>query len=664
MTESTADDSPAFRWRIYGFRALGWLIIAAVLCVATVAGLRLRRWVFETYDPIRWTGDDTRGSYWGLLASGPEGYLNQYDKMAPQVPEWQDQSWVPWLDYGPLRLLVMMEWGQWQRAYHPPDPDDLFYAWQRPYWFNAPVLRFNTALEGFAAICAFFLTRLWVVRGSAGEKHGHFHGVWQGIIAALSIWFSIDILINAHAWVQWDSWIVPWYLCACLLASLDWWFAAGVAIAIGVNLKGQMLPISPIFIIWPLVQGRCGGALRWIIGMAFGMAAIASGWLITYIPPDRLPALRDIQAGTDVLHYPPDLFAIHRVFDLPAAIWISEMLIAAAAVPWLLSVLMPPQSQPSDSRWNTILRSRSTWITGAFIFIVAIVYWPWLLRQNRSSWYMGLLAGAALAAAALFLRRRALPWLLAAVTAGGLFACIALFHGSTSWWDCGFHFGSIHWPYLVTGPVSNLPAIFQIRFGWDRDVDQIAFTLPAIHAHWPGFIAAKSWWPAAGLDVTAKMFFNSIFGVMLILSGIGIGIQARRNDRRMLVALVTPWIMLFTFAVQMQERYLLYGAAAAACCIGDSIGMALLGFLLTIISATMTLNCMLTYNLADRAAFGENLSQAFPHIFSPQSGETILQYLQATHPDLGWAVLVIGMVFLYLSLTPSPNRRQQMKNLA
>jgi hypothetical protein len=664
MTESAADDSPAYPWRAYGFRALGWLMIAAVLCVSTVAGLRLRRWVFEITDPIRWAGDDTRGSYWGLLASGPEGYLNQYDKMGPEVPEWQDNSWVPWLDYGPLRLLVMRQWGAWQRAHHPPDPDDLFDAWQPPYWFNAPVLRFNTVLEGFAAICAFFLTRLWVVRGSAGEKHNHFHGVWQGIIAALSIWFSIDILINAHAWVQWDSWIVPWYLCACLLASLDWWFAAGIAVAIGVNLKGQMLPIAPIFIIWPLVQGRYGGALRWICGMAFGMAAIASGWLISYIPPDRLAALRDIQAGSDVQHYPPDLFAVHRVFDLPAAIWIFEMLIAAAAVPWLLSLLVPPQSPPSDSRWKTILHFRPTWIAAAFIVIMAIVYWPWLLRQNRSGWYFGLLAGASLSAAALFLRRKALPWLLAAIAAGGLFSCIALFHGSTAWWDCGFHYGSIHWPYLFTGPVSNLPAIFQIRFGWDRNVDQIAFTLPAIGTHWPGFFASRQWWPASDLDVTAKMFFNSIYGVMLLLSGIAIGIQARRNDRRMLVALVTPWIMFFVFTVQMQERYLLYGAAAAACCIGDSIGMALLGFLLTIASATMTMNCLLTYHLADRAAFGENLSQAFPHIFSPQSGDTMLQYLEATHPDLGWGILMIGLVFLYVSLTRSPDYRRRVENLA
>ena len=197
VTLSPADRSPPFQWRVYGLRVLGWLIIAAVLFFAVVEGLHLRWWVFQISDPIRFIDDDTRGCYWGLLASGPEGYLNQYDKMDPEIPEWQDQSWVPWLDYGPLRLLVMREWGEWQRAYHPPDPGDLFNAWQRPYWFNAPVLHFNAILEGFAAICAFFLTRLWVIRGSAGETHGHFHGIWQGLVAALCIWFSADIIISA-----------------------------------------------------------------------------------------------------------------------------------------------------------------------------------------------------------------------------------------------------------------------------------------------------------------------------------------------------------------------------------------------------------------------------------------------------------------------------------
>jgi hypothetical protein len=263
------------------------------------------------------------------------------------------------------------------------------------------------------------------------------------------------------------------------------------------------------------------------------------------------------------------------------------------------------------------------------------------------------LAGAALAASALLLRRRAVPYLLAAIAAGGLFSCIPLFQGSTAWWDCGFHYGSIHWPYLVTGPASNIPAIFELRFGWAEQADQIAFTLPAIGTHWPSFVTTQQWWPAFSLDVTAKMLFDTIYGVMLLLSGIAIGLQARRNDRRILVALVTPWLMFFLFPVQIQERYLLYGAGAATCCIGDSVGMALLGFLLTLCSAIMHMIRLLDWNTADLATFGQNLNKAFPHLFSPDSGQTMLQYLQAMHPDLGWGVLVMGMIFLYLSFLPS-----------
>ncbi len=259
--ESPLPEEPIVRSKrpsgIYAWRIAGWLLIAGIIPIAIILGLRLRYWAFQAADPIRFLDDMRRGTFWGLLASGPEGYLNQYEKMDPQVPEWQDSRWTPWLDYSPLRLLVMREWGAWQRTIIRPNPDvPLMDAWQRPYWFTAPVLRFNTVLEGLSAIFAFLLTRYWVIRGSGGEKHGHFHGIWQGIVAALLIWFSPDMIINAHSWPQWDTWVVPWYLLACLLASLDWWFAAGVAIAIGANFKGQMFSITPIFIIWPLVQGR------------------------------------------------------------------------------------------------------------------------------------------------------------------------------------------------------------------------------------------------------------------------------------------------------------------------------------------------------------------------------------------------------------------------
>jgi hypothetical protein len=657
VTIEQSPSPPLRRASTLASRTIIWLLIGAGLCVAFDAGIRVRRWAFDVADPIRFIDDTARGFYWGLNASGPEGYLNQYDKMDPEEPEWKNSLWVPWLDYGPLRLLVMREWAAWQRVRHPPDPNaSLMDVWQRPYAFNAPVLFFNTTMEAFAAVCAFFLTRLWVIRASP-TNDGHFLGVWQGIVAALLLWFSPDIIICAHAWFQWDAWAVPWYLCACLLASLDWWFAAGAAIAIGIMFKGQMLGIAPIFIIWPLVQGRFGAALRWIWGIAFGVAVITSGWLITYIPADRLLAARNIQSGMAVSQFPPDLFAIPRVFDMPAALWIFGMLIITASASRLLGVLMQAAAQREPARFKALVQSRWTWTVGVTLFIIAAVYWPWLLSRNRGTWYFGLLAGAVIAGAAFFLRKGK-RYVLATIFAGGLLSCIGLFHGSTAWWDCAFHYGSVHWPYLAIGPTSNIPALCESSFGWERGVDQIAFTLPALHGHWPTFISHGFFWPAFDWDITAKMFFNSIYGIMLVISGIAIGLQARRNDRRMLVALATPWIMFFLFPVQIQERYLLYAAGAAACCIGNSVGTALLGFVLTLSSAAMQLALLLDWSTSDLNAFGQNLSRAFPRLFSPECGQSLARFFRGLHPDMGWAIFLVGMVFLYLSLTPSRRRKR------
>ena len=147
-------------WRVLLLRILIWIVIAAVLVISFREGLKIRRWAFEATDPIRFVDDIQRGCYWGLVASGQEGYLNQYDKMQDELPDRLDARWVPWLDYAPLRLLVMREWGAWQRAHYPPKPNEpLLEAWQHPYEFNAPVLWFNTGMEIFGAFCAFFLTR-------------------------------------------------------------------------------------------------------------------------------------------------------------------------------------------------------------------------------------------------------------------------------------------------------------------------------------------------------------------------------------------------------------------------------------------------------------------------------------------------------------------------
>jgi len=211
----------------YALRCVIWLCIALFLWTSFIGGLRLRRFVFENSDTIRFVFDMKRNVFWALAGSGPEGMLNQYEKMAPQVPEWQDSNWVPWFDYGPLRMLVMKCWGVWIRNHHPPAPDEPWTdAWQSEYEYTAPVLHFNTAMELLASICAFFLTRLWVRRGSAQQPPPHFCGVWRAIAASLLIWFNPAVLVSGYIWATYDSWVLPWFLLAALLASLDWWFCA------------------------------------------------------------------------------------------------------------------------------------------------------------------------------------------------------------------------------------------------------------------------------------------------------------------------------------------------------------------------------------------------------------------------------------------------------
>ena len=357
----------------------------------------------------------------------------------------------------------------------------------------------------------FCLTRLWVVRGNGGKPRHHFDGIWQGLVAALLIWFSPDILLSAHAWITWDSWVVPWYLCVALLASLDWWFAAGLIMAVGAMFKAQELMVAPIFIIWPLMQWRFGAVLRWLTGLTFGIAVIASGWMLTYLPAGALAAARHVQEYTDVASYPRDLFAISRVFDIPAAIWIGEIILVAAAAPWILRNLLPIEPPPQPSRLQTILHSRWTWAAAAVILITCSIYWPFLLKDNRPYWYIGILGGAALAAASIALPPKNQPFVLAGAAGTGLLLCMLLFHGGTGWARCTFEYGTVHWPYMVMGLTDNIPGIFEARFGWPHMADDTAFTLPAIASHWPAFIARRAGWPAADVDVSAKTLFDSIY---------------------------------------------------------------------------------------------------------------------------------------------------------
>lgn len=78
--------------------------------------------------------------------------------------------------------------------------------------------------------------------------------------------------------------------------------------------------------------------------------------------------------------------------------------------------------------------------------------------------------------------------------------------------------------------------------------------------------------------------------------------------------------------------------------------MTLLGIFLTIVTFVMTLHCMLAAaGATGRHELGVLLGGQFPGCFSSGSGEMLLRVLNGTHPDLGYAVVLCGLIFLYFS---------------
>ncbi len=650
--------------------AVIWLLIAGIVVSLAIAGLSLRRWVWTITDPLRFVHDTQRQCYWAIETTGPEGFLNQYEKMAIQT-----RDWGVWLDYVPLRLLVMRQWGVYLRS-HYPDLDVAFplSAWRRPYEFSAPLLYFNASMDGLAAVCAVLLTRLWVRRGSVAASD-HFTGTWQGLVAAALIWLNPANLLSAYAWPTWDSWIVPMYLLAALLASLDWWFCSGVALAIGAMLKGQQLAIVPIFILWPLLQGRIEAMVRWVFGLAFGMAMIASPWILTSMPAEQLAAARRMQAMLGIEWYPPNLFVIPRVWNIAAICWICGV-IAAVLIGRGIAVFWKRPSPGETAIENSggpaeldgrsgLGRSLHQWGRHRFtatvvsgIIVALAVGWPWLREQNRSDWLLGLVVALGWAIAAATVPWSRLAYLLAGLVGTLLLLCMRVLGASSAWWQCGFAFGSSRWHWIASSLTDNLPGLLFERFGWSKNPDDIAFTLDAISGKWPPFLARHGFWPAVGVDVSSKVLFNTLFMIILLIVGIGVSRMSRRRDRRMLVALTTPWLVFFIFPVEIHGRYALYPAAVSAICVGESIGMLLMSLFLMLAATVMILDALLQGGNIDR--FGQLLSQRYPSVFGSDFARTLYRVVDRTHPDLAWGMFVATGVFLYLTFAGSGKKGREV----
>jgi len=291
---SNVDTTRQGSGKIYALRTLMLLLVFAISAGALVTGLQLRDWLWTYTASIRFHGDINNGFNRGSVV-----YRDALKLMGDAIPAQTHipmsvffRSWVDGydravenrpngnfeLDYPPLRLMVMSLWVKHVRE-HTPDVR----GWKDEY--TTPLLHFNSVMEFVSCIGVFLVVRLWLIRRARRtEPPGRLVVRWRenaiALTGALLLWFNPAVLHNAHAWPQWDVWLVPFFIFAIFFASTERWTTAGVLLGVGAMLKGQILFVAPVIPLWALFSGKPFGALKCLIGFALAWALITSPWLV------------------------------------------------------------------------------------------------------------------------------------------------------------------------------------------------------------------------------------------------------------------------------------------------------------------------------------------------------------------------------------------------
>jgi hypothetical protein len=470
------------------------------------------------------------------------------------------------------------------------------------------------------------------------------HRGWAaGLVAALLLWFDPSFLVDGHIYPQWDVWLVPFFILAALLASLDLWLFAGVVLGIETMFKGQMLVAGPILLAWPILSARFGAAIRLLVGYATIAGLIVSPWLVLNNHPANwsvgplrwicsVMAAAIISGALSLYRKPLVRFAKQTWRELNAQtdnnndpekpFPLAELIIFAAStlIGIVLITMLVLQRWPADAGSPTKLPG--------LLLVLAILLLPWLLpRRVMCVWFLAILCTSI--------------WLSS-----------SLFHGDWSWKAVGFDYGTRKHTMMALGAnsIGNLPRVLETRFGWD--VHDPAYSVhPPDIAHGLHFVAAglpvPAWMHDWGLDGTAvtldiRQFLMGVFGLIMLLSAIGASIHSRRNHPRMLASFAAVWVLMPQVLCQMTGRYQCWASAMSVLLVGISPGLTLLHIVLSVAAAGMIAGQLL----------------ASDHMRSPAAYDLIMRF----GPDDGLIMLTIGLVVLYIAL--APGRRPDKEELS
>jgi hypothetical protein len=222
-----------------------------------------------------------------------------------------------------------------------------------------------------------------------------------------------------------------------------------------------------------------------------------------------------------------------------------------------------------QKRWTRALR-----VLAGFTATTALIVSPWLLRTPAAWVSVAAVAGTA----TLFFWRHKLPhasaW-FAGIVGSAVFVIGAFASGSFTWLQVGFLYGSEHYPYLFISSCYNLASLLS-DFGWE-----LKDSLLSVHIG------------SFDLDLTLQWALRLLYLGALVLCARGVARRHHARDPRTLIAIATPWLLMFALLGQMHERYLMWGAVVSAVALGVSIRSSIVHFIISIVSTAMIVHVML-----------------------------------------------------------------------
>ena len=222
-----------------------------------------------------------------------------------------------------------------------------------------------------------------------------------------------------------------------------------------------------------------------------------------------------------------------------------------------------------QKRWNRALR-----VLAGFIATAALIASPWLLHTPVA--WIALLAVTGFSA--LLFVKRELPhrytW-ISGIAGCAAFMIGAFTGGSFAWLQVGFLYGSEHYPYLVISSCYNLPSLLS-KLGWSLK-----------DPFWSVQLGSRDF------HLTLQWTLRLLYLAALAVCAYGAARQVRDRDPRVLIAITTPWLLMFGVLGQMHERYLVWGAVVSAVALGVSLRLSIIHFIISAASTAMIVNVML-----------------------------------------------------------------------